>query len=85
MSLNFIWKLGFKIQKTSVKAQKIDDSILNTFEIVIADFQMKDKANKPRFFQKLFLIIDINFEMILKIFFLKISNIDILFSKKIFT
>ena len=38
MSFNFIWKLGFNIQKTNIKIQKIDGFALNTFEIVIANF-----------------------------------------------
>ena len=47
---NYAWKLGLKIQKTNIGAQKIDSSALETFRIVIADFQVEDKANKPRFF-----------------------------------
>ena len=38
MNLNFIWKLGFHIRKTNVGAQKIDDSTLETFGMMIADF-----------------------------------------------
>ena len=51
--------------------------------MVIADFQIEDKASKPRFFQKTFLIANTKFEVILKMFFLKISNADISFDKKI--
>ena len=47
---NFAQKLGFKVWKINVGAQKIDGSALETFGIVIADFQVKDKASKPRFF-----------------------------------
>ena len=50
MNPDFAWKLGFKVQKTNVGAQKIDSSALETFKMVIADFQVEDKANKPRFF-----------------------------------
>ena len=50
MNPDFAWKLGLKVQKTNVKAQKIDGSALETFEMVIADFQMEDKASRPRFF-----------------------------------
>ena len=55
------------------------------FKIVIADFQMEDKIDKPRFFQKIFLVTNAKFQVILRIFFLKINNIDILFDKKILT
>ena len=38
MNPNFAWKLDFKVWKTNIEAQKIDGSILETFEIIIADF-----------------------------------------------
>lgn len=38
MSPNYAWKLSFKIQKTNIKAQKIDDSTLQIFGILIIDF-----------------------------------------------
>ena len=53
--------------------------------MVIADFQVEDKASKPKFFQKTFLVANIKFEMILKMFFLKISNTDMLFDKETLT
>ena len=43
-------QLGFQIQKTDVKAQKIDGSLLRTFEMVIAGFQVEDKLGRARFF-----------------------------------
>ena len=43
-------KLGFKILQINIRALKIDDSALEIFGIVIADFQVEDKANRPRFF-----------------------------------
>ena len=50
MSPTYIKKQGFYIQKTNVKAQKIDGSALETFGIVVADFQVEDKGGRPRFF-----------------------------------
>ena len=38
MSLIYIEKLGFKIRKTNVRAQKIDNAIFETFRMVIANF-----------------------------------------------
>ena len=46
---------------------------------------MEEKTNKPRFFQKTFLVIDTKFEVILRMLFLKISNADISFSEKTLT
>ena len=74
MSPNYTKKLGFKIQNINVRANKIDSSTLKSFEIVIANFQIKDKVSRSRFFQKTFLIANIKFKMIIEMFFLKISN-----------
>ena len=82
---NYARKLGLKIQKTNIEAQKIDGSTFEIFEIVIADFQAKDKVNKSRFFQETFLVVDTKFEIILVMLFLKISNADISFDKRTFT
>ena len=50
--------------------------------MVIADFQVENKAYRPRFFQETFLIVDTKFEVILGMLFLRISNKDILFGEK---
>ena len=50
MILWYILKLGLKIRLINVKAQKIDDFILEMFEIVLASFQVKNKLEKVWFF-----------------------------------
>ena len=50
MNPNYAWKLGLIIQKTNIRAQKIDGSTLEIFQMVIADFYIEDKFNRPRFF-----------------------------------
>ena len=85
MSPAYAEKLGLKTWKTSVRAQKIDGSALETFEMVIADFQIEDKGNRSRFFQETFLIADIKFEVILRMLFLKLSNADVSFSERTFS
>ena len=50
ISPGYAKKLGLKVWKTNIGAQKIDGSTLETFEMVIADFQVENKANKPGFF-----------------------------------
>ena len=77
----FARKIGFYIQKTNVGAQKIDGSTLETFGMVIADFQIEDKVGRPRFFQETFLVANIKLEMVLGMPFLKISNTDVSFSE----
>ena len=50
MSPAYAKKLSLKTRKTNVGAQKIDGFTLETFEMVIADFQVKDKGGTSRFF-----------------------------------
>ena len=50
--------------------------------MLITNFQIKDKVGRPKLFQKIFLITNNKFEVILEMFFLKIGNTDILFSEK---
>lgn len=47
---NYARKLGLKIQKTNIEAQKIDGSTLEIFGIVITSFYVEDKVGRPRFF-----------------------------------
>ena len=78
---DFTQKLGLKIWKINIGAQKIDGSVLEIFGMIITDFQVEDKANRPRFFQKTLLVADIKLEVILGIPFLKFSNADVLFGE----
>lgn len=82
MDLDYVWKLRLKIWKTNVKVQKIDGSILEIFGIIITNLQVEDKVGRSRFSQKKFLIANIKFEVILEMLFLKISNMNISFSKE---
>ena len=47
---DYAQKLGLKIRKTNIGAQKIYGSALKTFGMIIADFQVEDKVSRPRFF-----------------------------------
>ena len=85
MNPDFARKLGLKIWKTNIGAQKIDGSAPEIFGMVIADFQVEDKTNRPRFFQKTFLVADTKFEVILGMLFLKISNANLSFGKETLT
>ena len=53
--------------------------------MVIADFQVENKANRPRFFQKTFLVANTKFEIILGMSFLKFNNADMSFGKRALT
>lgn len=69
MTLTCIKKLSFKTQKTDIRAQKIDESSLATYKIVITEFQISDKLDKAYFFQKTFLLIDTSIDIILGMLF----------------
>lgn len=75
----FANKLGFKTWVTDIRTQKIDSFKLDTFEIVIVFFQVKDKEKRSRFFDKTFLLADISINIALKMLFLTLSNIEINF------
>ena len=85
MSPAYVERLGLKTRKTNIGAQKIDGSALETFWIVIADFQVEDKSGRPRFFQETFLVADTKFEAILGMLFLKLSNADVSFGEETLT
>ena len=74
-------RLDLKTRKTNIGAQKIDGSALETFKIVITDFQVEDKDGRPRFFQEIFLVANTKFEIVLEMLFLKISNTNIAFGE----
>ena len=43
--LIFAKKLGFLIRLVDIRVQKIDDTMLDTYRMVVAAFSMTDKAN----------------------------------------
>lgn len=46
----YVSKLGLRVCRTNVKAQKIDSSTLKTFGIILASFQVEDKFRNTWFF-----------------------------------
>ena len=75
-------QLGFLIQKADVGSQKIDNSLLRTFGMLIGNFKVKDKLGKAPFFQKSFILAITNIEVALGIPFLILSNANISFIEK---
>ena len=82
MTLAYAKKLGFRTQKTDVRAQKIDRSSLDIFEIVIVGFQILNKQGRTRFFQETFLLADITIEVVPEILFFILNNTNIQFAEK---
>ena len=46
MTLGYASKLGLKIRLTNVGVWKIDSSILKTFEMILASFQVEDTLGR---------------------------------------
>lgn len=60
--------------------QKFDDFKLATYRIVIVKIQVRDRFIKVCFFYKTFLSTDIKIDVILKISFLTLNNVNIVFA-----
>ena len=60
-------------------AQKIDDTTLKTYKIIISTFSMSNKDRKIKFLKKNFLLVDVKSNVVFKMLFLTINNIDINF------
>ena len=60
MTPTYASKLGLRVRRTNVGAQKIDRSTLETFGMVLASFQVEDKLGRACFFQETFLLADSN-------------------------
>ena len=75
-------KLGFRARKIDVGAQKIDGSYLDTFGMVIAEYSVKKKLERVRFFQETFLLANIGLEVVLEMPFLNLSKADIRFAEQ---
>ena len=82
MAPTYAKKLGLRVRKTDVDAQKIDGSTLETYGIVIAGFQVQDKFEKARFFQKAFLVADTSVKVVLGMPFLALSKVEVDLAKK---
>ncbi len=82
MSQAFAQQLGLKICKTNVGAQKIDDTSLKTYGIVVSTFYVLDKDGRERFFEESFLLTNIKLDIVLGMPFLTMSNADIDFQAR---
>ena len=67
--LTFVEKLGFIIQSININAQKIDVTILETYEIIIVVFLVINWANKIKFFEEIVLVINISLDVVFRMFF----------------
>ena len=78
--LTFVKELRLLIRPTDIGVQKIDSTMLDTYKIVIVAFLMTDKANRVKFFEKIFLVPNGSPKIVfgILVFFLSIADIDFL-------
>ena len=62
----FAFQLGLRIWKTNVRAQKIDGTILESYEMVVSTFSLLDKDGWERFFKESFLLADVKPDTVLE-------------------
>lgn len=77
----YVAKLMFNPQKTSVRAQKIDDLPLKICKIAQASFLIPNYLKKVWFLGETFLLTDISMKLIVKMFFLLFSITNIQFTQ----
>ena len=75
--LIIINELGLSIRPTDFGMQKIDGTILDTYEILVTAFSMADKTNRVRFFEKTFLVANVSPEIVFRMTFLTLSNVNV--------
>ena len=77
MNPTYASRLGLRVYRTDIRAQKVDGSTLKTFGMVLASFQVEDKLGRIWFFQETFLLADISTEVVLGMSFLTFSNANV--------
>ena len=77
MNLDFTYKLNLRVCKSKISAQKINNLKLNTFDVVITLFFIKNKEKRCCILEKTFLLADINMNISLGILFFTVSNVKI--------
>lgn len=80
MTPPYITILRLHVCPINVKGHKTNRSIFTTYAMVLANFQLKHKQNKTRFFQEIFLVPNTTIEVVLKFFFLIFSKMKINFA-----
>lgn len=74
ISLEIVFDMFF-----NVTIQKIDDTILNTYKIVVATFAVTDRGNKIKCFEKIFMVTDDGLKKIFEMSFLTLTSRNINF------
>ena len=82
MTPAYVAHLGLKVRVTNIGVHKIDGSLPATYSMVITAFQVVNELGRSRFFQKTFLLANINMKVVLGMPVLTFSNADVEFAEK---
>lgn len=77
MNLVYLPKLVLHVQKTDVSAQKIDNSLQETYSMAIHNFKFVNELFSLQVHKNPFLLTDISMEIVLSLPFLNFNNADI--------
>lgn len=80
----FVAILSLKVWPTNIKIQKINNSILEIFEMILVSFEVENKLRKARFFQETFFTANTSILIIMNMSFLTFSNANVLFTEREF-
>lgn len=69
--------LGIKVQKKGVDTSKIDSIFLTMYIIIIIKVSIQKTYKREQFFQKSFLLANINMGILLSLLFLFFSNANL--------
>ena len=78
--LTFTKLLGLPIRPIDIGVQKIDNTTLNTYKMIVEAFLVVGNVNQIKFFEEIFLMANVSPEVVLEMLFLTLSNVDIDFS-----
>ena len=77
INLTLVRELGLFIKPIDIGSQKIDKTMLDIFEIMVTAFSVNDKANQLKFFEEIFLGVNVSLEVVLGMLFLTLSSADV--------
>lgn len=78
----FAAKLSLIPWTTNISAQKIDSLLLETYYIVSAGFLLQNNFGRVWFFEEVFLLANTSIKVVLRMFFLFLSNANFQFSAR---
>lgn len=78
----YIKKLGSQFWWTNVGTLKIDDTALVIYSMIVTNFFLQNKYGRNWSFEETFLVTNTKMEVVLGMFFLSLSDVDVRFGEK---